>query len=432
MRIVSLWALLVLLKKQSGLGRKVCWYFRGILQRFGGIGRWFSVHGVGILYIASEERKEVKKMSRYQVKMQQDGSKRYYYICDMDSMDIELYPSKYLTHKVRAKQSPNTIRRAALALAYYLQYIDEQQMELADVYQLGFEQQYKHFTDFLDWLKQGRHKEHREKIPNNGTCNAYLQDVFRFYLFMEQDEWRGKDLLVLSYNQIVTADSVGVKKVLRSQAFRGYLKAEERNVRAAGKDEIKTLLEACTNCRDQALILLMAETGFRIGEILGIDYIHDIDYKNHLVKVSFREDNENNARAKNAEYRRAKISDNTFDFLLYYISEYRHLIQKQRHLFITIAGSTAGHPMNVDAVYDMLERMEKKTGVKTTPHMLRRYFGNERWRAGWRLEMISHAYGHKHLETTVRYLNAIDDRLIEASDEFYEKNAALYNVSQLM
>jgi Site-specific recombinase XerC len=96
--------------------------------------------------------------------------------------------------------------------------------------------------------------------------------VFRFYLFMEQDEWRGKDLLVLSYNQIVTADSVGVKKVLRSQAFRGYLKAEERNVRAAGKDEIKTLLEACTNCRDQALILLMAETGFRIGEILGIDY----------------------------------------------------------------------------------------------------------------------------------------------------------------
>ena len=74
----------------------------------------------------------------------------------------------------------------------------------------------------------------------------------------------------------------------------------------------------------------------------------------------------------------------------------------------------------------------QKHGVKTTPHMLRRYFGNERWRAGWRLEMISHAYGHKHLETTVRYLNAIDDRLIEASDEFYEKNAALYNVSQLM
>ena len=55
-RMVSLWALLVLLKKQSGLGRKVCWYFRGILQRFGGIGRWFSVHGVGILYIASEKK----------------------------------------------------------------------------------------------------------------------------------------------------------------------------------------------------------------------------------------------------------------------------------------------------------------------------------------------------------------------------------------
>ncbi len=372
-------------------------------------------------------------MEHYKVIGEMDGTLQCYYICETETLEMVLEPSRYLMHKTMSNKSPNTVRRNAYSLAAYLEYLRIEDKTADQVIAMDYEEQSSHFVQFLHWLKDGNHRETEEhKIPNNGTCNAYLQDVFRFYLFMEQDEWRGKDLLVLSYNQIVTADSVGVKKVLRSQAFRGYLKAEERNVRAAGKDEIKTLLEACTNCRDQALILLMAETGFRIGEILGIDYIHDIDYKTHLVKVSFREDNENNARAKNAEYRRAKISDNTFDFLLYYISEYRHLIQKQRHLFITIAGSTAGHPMNVDAVYDMLERMEKKTGVKTTPHMLRRYFGNERWRAGWRLEMISHAYGHKHLETTVRYLNAIDDRLIEASDEFYEKNAALYNVSQLM
>ena len=32
------------------------------------------------------------------------------------------------------------------------------------------------------------------------------------------------------------------------------------------------------------------------------DYSKDIDYQNHIIRVYFREDNENGARAKNAEY----------------------------------------------------------------------------------------------------------------------------------
>ena len=55
-----------------------------------------------------------------------------------------------------------------------------------------------------------------------------------------------------------------------------------------------------------SLLLLLAETGFRIGEILGNRYATDIDYENHLIYVNFREDNENDARAKNAEFRKAK------------------------------------------------------------------------------------------------------------------------------
>ena len=76
-----------------------------------------------------------------------------------------------------------------------------------------------------------------------------------------------------------------------------------------------------------------------------------------------RGDNENDARAKNAEYRKAKISDYTYEFLMYYLSEYRELLQHQSCLFINITGKTAGQPLKVDSVYDMLGRMEKKTGI---------------------------------------------------------------------
>jgi integrase len=76
--------------------------------------------------------------------------------------------------------------------------------------------------------------------------------------------------------------------------------------------------------------------------------------------------------------------------------------------------------------------MEKKTKIRITPHMLRRYFANMRRKAGWKLEMISQALGHKHLETTLQYLNMVDDELIEASNEFYEKHSAIYGVKEML
>ncbi len=249
---------------------------------------------------------------------------------------------------------------------------------------------------------------------------------------MEAEDPQFGSLRVLSYGQITVANAVGVKRVMRAKSFNGYLKAEERNVRAAEQNEIVTILKACTNNRDRLLLLLIAETGFRIGEILGVSYTRDIDYQNHTIRVWFRDDNENDARAKNAEYRRSRISDDTFDFLLHYLAEYRKLLQRQDFLFINIAGETAGQPLKVGSVYDMLGRMEKKTQIQITPHMLRRYFSVIRWKDGWPLEMISQALGHKHLDTTVRYLGLLDDRIMEASRAFYEKHSDDYGIRELL
>lgn len=372
-------------------------------------------------------------MRRYSIQVVKDVSTKYFFIRDEDTMEIVELPSKYLTHKTKSQRSPNTVKRAAFSIVYYLEYLDAKAMSIADVYQLEYEAQSDHFVDFLRWLKEGNHRETEYmKIPNNGTCNAYLKDVFGFHCFIEMEYQQFGSLKVLSYNQHIAVDSVGVKKTIRSRAFKGYLKAEERKVKPAQHNEIVQILQACTNCRDQVLILLLAETGFRIGEILGVDYTKDIDYKNHVIGVYFRADNVNNARAKNAEYRKAKVSNETFEFLMYYISEYRKLLQHQNYLFINITGNTAGEALNVDTVYAMLKRMEKKTGIKITPHMLRRYFGNQRRDAGWKLEMIQQALGHKHIQTTIQYLNIVDDQLLEASQDFYNRHSAIYGIDKVL
>ena len=67
-----------------------------------------------------------------------------------------------------------------------------------------------------------------------------------------------------------------------------------------------------------------------------------------------------------------------------------------------------------------------------TPHMLRRYFAVSRRKADWKLELISQALGHKHLDTTVKYLGILDDQLMEASREFYERHSDRYGIKKLL
>ena len=80
----------------------------------------------------------------------------------------------------------------------------------------------------------------------------------------------------------------------------------------------------------------------------------------------------------------------------------------------------------------MLRRLEEKTGIKASPHMLRHYFANERRKDGWKLELISQALGHRNIETTMKYLNITDEELIQVSDEFYSKHQAMYGIQDLL
>ncbi len=175
----------------------------------------------------------------------------------------------------------------AFALCYYMEYLNRQEVELEEVSEMGYEDQNKHFVQFLYWLLEGNHvANNRKESTGKGTCNAYLKDVFGFFLYMA-DCGLAKPLQILSYNQITVANAVGVKRTIRAKSFKGYFKPKERNVRAAEEVEIIDILQACTNSRDQLLLLMIAETGFRIGEILGVDYTRDIDYQRKTVRVYF-------------------------------------------------------------------------------------------------------------------------------------------------
>lgn len=101
-------------------------------------------------------------MEHFIVDMQTEKSKKYYFIREEVSQEIVLLPSQYLMHKMRAKGSPNTIKRSALVISYYLNYLSENQLTMEDVPFMLYEvmQQYIkknhiHANDYVFQAEQG-------------------------------------------------------------------------------------------------------------------------------------------------------------------------------------------------------------------------------------------------------------------------------------
>ena len=356
---------------------------------------------------------------------------KFYMLIDTTTMKIMEQPTKYLKLMAYNNNSPNSIRQCAFSLRYYFDFLCLNDKSTEEVVAMKYSEQSEHFVLFLNWLKSGKHTE-KNSFPSNNSCNAYLEGVFRFYSFIST-EYNYKNLHVLEQRSATIVNDVGVQIGKTIQTFRGYLPAEERHGQSISKSTLLDAINACTNRRDQLILLLLAETGFRIGELLGIRYDEDIDYEHHTISVRFRADNKNFVRAKNRENRRALISDESFELMLLYMSENRKLLKDGSYLFINILGKNAGSPLTTSSVYSFLRRIRKKLGVKKiTPHMLRHYFANERRKSGWDLALIKTALGHKQLATTEKYLDITDDELLVAANKYYANTSTLYNISELL
>ena len=358
------------------------------------------------------------------------NNKTKYYISRTADAGILEEPTKYLMHKTRCNCSPNTVQRIAYALAYYHCYLYEQSLTIGLILDMKYNEQHSHFYAFLQWIKSGNHSS-RPKVPSNKTCNSYLQEVFGYYIFLITEYNPDGDLKVLIEKRINCSGSSGVRFIRNLKTYRGYLPTNDSVGRSTTKDNIEILLNATDSIRNKLLILILAETGLRIGEVLGINYLKDIDHEHHAIRVTFRSDNTNNSRAKNAEDRSAIISPETYTLLMLYISRYRHLLEKTNYLFITLSGDSKGKPMSRNGVYSMLKLLSNKTGISVTPHMLRHYYANARRKAGWPIERISKALGHKHIKTTEGYLHIEDTELVAAMEQYYKDNPALYDISKI-
>lgn len=65
----------------------------------------------------------------------------------------------------QSKPFPNTVGRRAKSIRFYLEYLNETELELSQVAEQEFQEQYEHYVGFLHWLKAGNHlNDKKEKL----------------------------------------------------------------------------------------------------------------------------------------------------------------------------------------------------------------------------------------------------------------------------
>lgn len=324
--------------------------------------------------------------------------------------------------------SPNTVRAYATAMAQWWTFL-ERRGEADRWREVGVPT----VTAFLSWLRNSRTVEHAigsaDGAPSDSTLEARLAAVISFYRWQEtvHDVRVAGRLLrgaprrhpargLLSHLDARRAPQAS--SLVRVRRHRGHNRPP-----ILLPQQIQQVLDACAvydtttgqwvgNLRDRLLFATLAETGMRLGELLGMrirDFVMgrgDTPY----IEVVPREDNPNGARVKMMRPRRVYVGADLERLFADYVT---HLACRAAEVGIAV---TVGDPLwvNLDrppllaalresTVRDKTESLRRK-GIGPagwTPHWFRHSHATALLLAGTAEWVVSRRLGHAHVQTTL-------------------------------
>lgn len=162
--------------------------------------------------------------------------------------------------------------------------------------------------------------------------------------------------------------------------------------------EAQAILDGCEHLRDRFLFALLLDTGVRIGEALGLRH-EDLDIADPQVAVIARE-NDNRARVKGGRSRFIPTSAELMRLYANYLNqEYGSL--DSDYVFVNLWGRPYGRPLTYPAVYDLVGRLRRRSGVDFGPHWFRHTYATWLLRRGAGMESVQQLLGHASISTTV-------------------------------
>jgi integrase len=163
-------------------------------------------------------------------------------------------------------------------------------------------------------------------------------------------------------------------------------------------EQIVAVLAATEHLRDRFLLSLLAETGMRVGQALGLRHSDFVSHRRE-VHIVPRADNANRARAKVRSPFVVPVSAP----LVRLYSEYMHTEYGEvgsDYVFVNLFGGKVGKPMGYPAVHDLIGRVSARSGVSFSAHMLRHSRATDMVRQGVPVEIVARLLTHRSSTTT--------------------------------
>jgi len=318
--------------------------------------------------------------------------------------------------------SVNTERAYAGQIALYLCYCADRGIDWAAP-SMG------QLSTFLHWLVDEPWSVGpvRQRFRSKGTANAITGTVFQFLRFCSflDDSPVSADVAARLYEPRHLAFAppgydrgedgqfavVNVKTIRFKVAVPGYEYLTD--------DEIQRLLDLTTRARDRLLVALMAVTGCRIGEALGLrrEDMHLLASSRALgcpvegphIHIRRRQ-NANGALAKTRKPRWIPVGDDIGGLYAGYQWE-RDRVPEAADcdmVFVNLFAAPAGAAMKYPNAYELFRRLAARAGFPARPHMLR-HSAITRWRREGKPDyVVMDLAGHVSRQSMEPYTHASD------------------------
>lgn len=305
---------------------------------------------------------------------------------------------RFLAHLHALDRSPTTQRTYATSLKLWLVFLDGIG---ADLDEAGVDQ----VSRFIAWLRAPA--DNVAVLPGGtsrcspATVNKHLAALFSFYDYQARNGVTLAQSLVAwrrvnrggyrSFLHHVTAGQPVATRPLR-------LHQEHRLPRTLTDQQVLTLVEACDHLRDRFLLVLLAETGMRVGQALGLRHADFVSHRREL-RIVPRRDNANGARAKTRGTHTIPISAGLVRLYSAYMFEEFGECESD-YVFVNLFAEPYGRPLRYQAVNQLVRRLRSGTGIEFTLHMLRHSRATDLLRRGVGVDVVARLLTHRNAATT--------------------------------
>jgi integrase/recombinase XerD len=249
------------------------------------------------------------------------------------------------------------------------------------------------------------------------TVNRMLTAVMSFYEFQGR---RGNEL---ARDLVVRTRSGrgGYKPFRRGIAPvrpRGRpvrLPERQRRPRTLSLEQVAAVIDCQQRLRDRFLFALLASTGMRVGQALGLRH-EDVVSWERRIEIVAREGDRSRARSKGGARGSVPVPGELIRLWSDYMhEEYGEL--DSDFVFVNLWGGERGRPLSYASVNELVMRTRRQLGFHFTVHRLRHTFATLAYRDGVALEVIGAVLTHRSPSSTLIYTHLPAEDLRRALSE---------------